>query len=68
MPDELTFNATLEDIHAKSDTEKDGSRSPYVILKLSAQVPTESVAALYEMLQTGYVGVTITEIQQRLAK
>ena len=68
MPDELTFNATIEDVHGKTDTDKDGTRLPYTILKLRAAVGPEEAAQLYEMLETGLVKVTLSEVQGRLGK
>ena len=65
MPD-LTFQASVEDIHGKSETEKDGSRLPYIVLKLRASVPPEQIALLFEVLETGLVKVRLTEVQGRL--
>jgi len=66
MPDELTFNAVVEDVHGKTDTDKDGVRLPYVVLKLRASVPPDQIAALFEVLETGLVRVKLSEVQGRL--
>jgi len=65
MPD-LEFNAVVEDVHGKTDTDKEGARLPYVVLKLRASIPPEEIATLFEVLETGLVRVTLSEVQQRL--
>ena len=65
MPD-LEFNAVVEDVHGKTDTDKEGSRLPYIVLKLRASVPPDQIALLFEVLETGLVRVKLSEIQGRL--